>query len=409
MKLVFKILGSANGFPAVNYNDKKLGKDRGTLTHIQNFHTVGHKPLSEIPASELRDYLEQYSARNKRVKNPQFHAVLSCNCKDQSFAELTQTAKEIMKTMGYADNPILIYGHNDTNNNHVHIVTSRVGPDGKKINHDFEKLRAMAALNEILGVDVKDSLKRDIEDASKWNFGTKAGFLMIMEQKGYKITQGNEGYVFSKYGRSIDSIQELPASKGINPVLRNKALERVKTVIGQQKERDKSLFNLQLDKRTGLYSCKLADVLQRQGYHLMFFQKDGKLPYGFSVLDHNKKIVFKGSELGIGIKSFLTPERNEKDFSIVKPLVVKNQALEKTEQIQQTLYAKFSTINTKMQEPASSQRMEGEEESSDKEKSFGDFMDKAIGSIIEEGLQANNRARSNRRSSDKRKRKGHSL
>ena len=36
--------------------------------------------------------------------------------------------------MGYGEEgqPLLIYGHYDTNNHHIHIVTSRIDPQGKR-------------------------------------------------------------------------------------------------------------------------------------------------------------------------------------------------------------------------------------------------------------------------------------
>ena len=48
--------------------------------------------------------------------------------------ELVNFARRYMNEMGYGQpgQPMLIYAHHDTDNNHIHIITSRVDPHGKK-------------------------------------------------------------------------------------------------------------------------------------------------------------------------------------------------------------------------------------------------------------------------------------
>ena len=53
----------------------------------------------------------------------------------------------------------LIYAHYDTSNHHIHIVTSRINPQGKKIDHDNERLRSQAVINKIMGVKPKQDVK----------------------------------------------------------------------------------------------------------------------------------------------------------------------------------------------------------------------------------------------------------
>src|SRR3954453_15951853 len=98
----------------------------------------------------------------------------------------------MMKRLGYGDNPILIYEHRDTKNNHIHIVSSRVGPDGKKIDHNLEGVRANQILNELLKNDPKQSFTNDLNHALSFNFSSVAQFALLVEQQGYKHKQDDK-------------------------------------------------------------------------------------------------------------------------------------------------------------------------------------------------------------------------
>jgi hypothetical protein len=65
--------------------------------------------------------------------------------------------------------------HKDTENNHVHVVSSRVGKDGKQIDRDYEQVRAVRNINKVLGYDF----------AMQYRFSTKAQFYLILENQGF--------------------------------------------------------------------------------------------------------------------------------------------------------------------------------------------------------------------------------
>lgn len=134
--MIATILPGSSNFHAVGYNEHKVSKGVARLIEIQNFGSLGtfHKPTP----SELVGYLQKYSSQNSRIRKPQFHVAISCKGHDMSEEELLDFAHQYLKEMGYGESgqPLLVYSHYDTENTHLHIITSRVAPDGRKIHAD---------------------------------------------------------------------------------------------------------------------------------------------------------------------------------------------------------------------------------------------------------------------------------
>lgn len=131
-------------------------------------------------------------------------------CKGQQFTDdqLKEHALKVMEELGYADIPILMYSHSDTENKHVHIVTSRVAQDGKKIAHDMEGARANRILSRLLNNDPVENLNNDLEDALSYNFSTVAQFYLLMENKEYDIKEIGDKVHFYKHGQQQGEIEK---------------------------------------------------------------------------------------------------------------------------------------------------------------------------------------------------------
>lgn len=121
-------------FPGVQYNDKKIEKGIGELMLMKNFPSFINEESSQ---EEVKNYLKSIS-KSKKVQKPQFHAAISTKFKSHSKEELTKVAESFMNEMGYGEQPFIVVFHNDTENNHVHIVSTRVDKTtGKKINDSY--------------------------------------------------------------------------------------------------------------------------------------------------------------------------------------------------------------------------------------------------------------------------------
>ncbi|MFD2146277.1 relaxase/mobilization nuclease domain-containing protein [Mucilaginibacter antarcticus] len=160
-------------FAGVKYNTYKVDRNTGELMLIANFGAI--QSLTNPRPQDLVNYLLMISAQNKVIKNTQFHAVISARGREYNKQELTKAAVMWLKEMKYGNQPYLIIFHKDTDNHHVHIVSSRVGKDGKQIDRDYEQVRAVRNIDQVLGYSF----------GMKYHFSTRAQFYLILENQGF--------------------------------------------------------------------------------------------------------------------------------------------------------------------------------------------------------------------------------
>ena len=290
--------GSAN-FHAVGYNERKVSKGVARLLEIQNFGTLG--TFGKPTPDELVKYLQEYTSRNSRIRKAQFHVAISCKGHEQSESELLEFAHRYLKEMGYAEpgQPLLVYSHYDTNNTHLHIVTSRIAPDGRKIAHDHERRRSQKAIDRILGMNRKKKTGKDVDVAMQYTFSSFAQFKAAMYSLGYETYQ-KDGKVFIKRGGKVQqklSLSEIEAlyHSGYRDKTRCRQLRSI-----LKKYRDVSTNKEELQK----------ELKANFGIDLVFFGKKDK-PYGYMIVDHANKSVINGARvLAVDeLLDFATPEQ----------------------------------------------------------------------------------------------------
>ncbi|EJW90415.1 mobilization protein, partial [gut metagenome] len=97
--------------------------------------------------------------------------------------------------------PWIIYAHHDTDNTHLHIVTSRIAPDGHKIQHDHERRRSQVVIDKILGTDREQETENDLHAAKQYSFSSFAQFKAVMTSMGYEVFQKEEQVYIKQGGR----------------------------------------------------------------------------------------------------------------------------------------------------------------------------------------------------------------
>ncbi|MBS1527594.1 MAG: relaxase/mobilization nuclease domain-containing protein [Bacteroidetes bacterium] len=234
---------------------------------------------------DFRAYLEAVSALNKRIKKPVFHAVISAGGHSHSKEQLIEIAEKWMKAMGYGDQPYLAVFHKDTKNNHIHLVSTRINKQGKKINSGFEKVRAIRELNKIMGVQPGLIANEDVAKALTYRFSTRAQFAMILEQSGYKVREKNRLIEVIKFGEVQEKVAFKTIDQKINAWYSDKSrAAELKAIISNYRQ---------------YYNTDALPALLKQNYNLdlNFHAAPGKPPYGYTVIDHEQSRVFKGGEI----------------------------------------------------------------------------------------------------------------
>ena len=337
--MIITILPSSANFHAVAYNEMKVEKGVATLLEAQNI--LGLRREAFTP-EKLRQFFMDYSSRNTHIQNAQFHVAISCKGTEYTHQQLLDIAHRYLKERGYAEEgqPLLVYAHHDTDNNHIHIVTSRVAPDGHKIDHNHEKRRSRAAtlkiMEEYTGQRQEPEVNDVAKDALSYRYTSKAQFCAIMESLGYECKDDDEKPMVHLYrgGEELGTIQV--------QLIMQHALKENKP---DDKRRRQLRAILQKYRNLSANKEELAAHMKKKfGISLVFVGK-ADTPYGYIVVDHKNKTVFKGGEF-LSIKELLQFEdaatRFTKIQQTIDDLLVDNPSLT-TADINRILYRQFGT------------------------------------------------------------------
>lgn len=281
--MIATILPSSTTFHAVEYNERKVAKGVAELFEMKNFGTIlreDHTP------EQLQKYLTKYSAANERIRNTQFHVAISCRGHEYSQEQLLDIAHQYLHEMGYDDEgqPLLIYAHHDTDNSHLHIVTSRVDPNGHKINHCHERIRSQEAINKI--IDEDEQLRADLylKEALDYRFESLTQFRAIMQSSGYDCFEKEKHIHIVRGGRTWARLSK-------------EDLVGLFQKVGNEKDgKRRRQLRAILRKYHNIASCRaeLADMMKRKfGIDLVFFGSKDK-PYGYMLVDHHQRTVYQG-------------------------------------------------------------------------------------------------------------------
>jgi hypothetical protein len=282
--MIVKILSSASNFAGIHYNERKNDAGESELLCAENF---GSLALNSNPTkADYVNYLKSFSSSNTRIKNIQFHAVISAKGKDYPLDKLSDIGVQYLQAMGYGSNPYLIYHHLDTRHRHIHMISTRVDGDGKKVDDRFEKLRSQKVMHEILMRDPLYEADQCLADAMKYQFSTMAQFKLLLELKGFKVNEVGGKLSMIKYGsvqRSLDA----------------GAIEQRINAYGFPKKRAGQLKSIIRKYAIDKIDDQWADFMKKKfGLDIIFHRKQGyDTPYGYTVIDHPEKTVFKGSQI----------------------------------------------------------------------------------------------------------------
>lgn len=182
-----------------HYNENKVKEGVAECLLVQNYPVTKDETTPDIRLKMLLKMAEL----NTRTTVNAVHISLNF-APDESLdnARLQEITREYMQGIGFGNQPYLVYKHNDAGHPHLHIVTTNIELDGKRIPlHNIGKLKSepvRKAIEKKYGLVPAESHKKQLftpkpVPASKVNYGkteTKRAIGNVLQHvlNNYKFT-----------------------------------------------------------------------------------------------------------------------------------------------------------------------------------------------------------------------------
>lgn len=165
--MVIKIHQACSTQNALFYNERKVIQHKATFYHSRNTPEInpflGDKNARHRIFKEIED-------RNTRVQKKGLHISVNPTVSDLvrlGDAGIRTEIDNLMKHLGYGNQPYLVYKHADLERVHFHIVSTRIDCEtGKKIKDNFEKEKTQRFIKDL---EQKYQLTKD-DNTEKLNF-----------------------------------------------------------------------------------------------------------------------------------------------------------------------------------------------------------------------------------------------
>ncbi len=321
----------------LNYNEQKIKKKQAELLHAANY-------LKDAEQLNFYDKLKRFTNLihlNERAKTNTLHISLNFHNSDMlSKEKITEIAVEYMDKIGFCKQPFLVYQHHDAGHPHLHIVTTNIKADGKRIDtfnigrNQSEKARkeieqkfrlVQAEGRKISGEEIKpisqriqygkSETKRTISNVlahvlNNYKYNSLAElnaalrFYNVVADRGSENSRiyKNNGLVYrildasgNKIGVPIKSslIYNKPGLKFLE-----QKFQQNESIKQQYKRHVQVAIDWAFVRRANLSMKELTDALSKEQIRVVLrCSKEGYL-YGITYVDFKTRCVFNGSDLG---------------------------------------------------------------------------------------------------------------
>ncbi|AIL45399.1 MULTISPECIES: conjugal transfer protein MobB [Elizabethkingia] len=174
--MIAKIGKGSNMYGAILYNQQKVDKENGAVLLLNK---IPDTVDSKYSVAYFNKCFEPYLSANIKTEKTVRHISLNPDPADKvSDEQFTEMAQEYMERMGYGNQPYIVFKHTDIDRTHIHIVSTCVGIDGKKIPDAYDHPRSMAICRDL---ETKYNLQKATEQEQKQ---TDKIFKKVEQQKG---------------------------------------------------------------------------------------------------------------------------------------------------------------------------------------------------------------------------------
>ncbi len=336
---------------ALNYNEQKCQMEKAVCIFAGNYLLEANQMNFHQKMERMQDLI----ARNERAKKSNtLHISLNFD-PSEKFTEgkLTEVANAYMEKIGFGSQPYLVYQHHDAGHPHIHILTTCIQPDGKRIDtynigrnqsekarKELEKSFGMipaqgkkaAQVAGIRPIDVqkvfygKSETHRSVSNVldavfNQFKYTSLAELNAILRQYNVEADRGRETGIVYKSGGLFYRLLDGQGNKvGVpikaslihsKPTLKNleKKFNENETLRQPDKKRLKTSIDWVLAKSPDSLEA-LINALKKEGVQAVLRENKQGLVFGITFIDFRTKAVFNGSDIGksysvAGIKASL--------------------------------------------------------------------------------------------------------
>jgi hypothetical protein len=334
--MVAKIKSGKSLTGALNYNENKVKAGKAELIASNGF----AKSNDALSFYDKLFRLKDLAARNLRTKTNTVHLSLNFDVSEKiETDQLVSIADEYMKRIGFEYQPYLIYKHFDAGHPHIHIVTTNIEADGKRISlHNIGELKSEPARKAIeidfglVQAELKENKYGQVENFKirPLEYGTtdtKRAITNIVNEvtKSYKFTSlpefnailnlynvtadkgSKESVMFNNGGLHYWIIDKNGKKTGV-PIKASSIYSKptLKLLEGRFKLNEylrkpfRDKLKAKIDKviAHAISLAQFKNELKKTDVTVIIRQNAEGRIYGISYVDHPNKAIFNGSDLG---------------------------------------------------------------------------------------------------------------
>jgi hypothetical protein len=165
--------------------------------------------------------------------------------------------------------------------------------------HNHERIRSQQVINKLLGQDESQKVQQVLAQALQYRFASLSQFKAILESGGYECFEKDDRLCVKRGGRILGTImiESLTTKYSFPEEAKRKSKNQLRAIPRKYNQ-------------MAATKEELKEIMKKCfGIDLIFFGSKDK-PYGYMIIDHKNKAVYKGSEV-LSIKQLLSFQSRE--------------------------------------------------------------------------------------------------
>lgn len=332
--MIAKIGKGSNMYGAILYNQQKVDKENGMVLLLNK---IPDTVDGRYSVAYFNKCFEPYLSANIKTEKTVRHISLNPDPADKvSDEQFTEMAQEYMERMGYGNQPYIVFKHTDIDRTHIHIVSTCVAIDGKKIPDDYDHPRSMAICRDL---EQKYNLKKATEQEQKqtnkvfkpvnhkngdiksqiasvvrhllkyYSYSTMGGYNVLLslfnitaeEVKGERNGQPVNGLVYvaldENGNKASNPFKASLFGKDAGVAELQKHFEHSKEKMKTNPARSVLKNTIELAIHTTNSETDFKKQLVEQGINTIVRRNDSGRIYGITFIDYESRTVWNGSQL----------------------------------------------------------------------------------------------------------------